>query len=405
MDEAQTYATRKAVAVAYEELLRLLTATSFAEEKFINSSTFISILVELKSQFIVAEMYAGLKEGSSTYRNYRKGEGKALIKSVFDTAALLDLPETLLPKVKAVFEQREGAIIQLLNQGRMTFDEYPLPDLETQLRVFMSRIFKDLNDKRLPDMHPDYQEVSVSRTPRSGLDADSLTNQLHRDQMAQLLNAVEMVTQRSQTAAQAVMKNMHDASSRYGTQVYTGLPEIVDEFDSPFDSMSAAMTGSPVLSAGLNHGHLHLAPPAPGQSRQTRPRMDDEENAYPHHDPTYDPENWHKRPRTEMDNVYQPPSNLHIVLDPKNPLSPFQSGRTTPRRRPPGTKVPWTQDETDALEQGMNIFGNDWKAIKDHFRDVLSRRSNVNLKDRARNIKRKLGKSGLPLGIWANACN
>ncbi len=92
-------------------------------------------------------------------------------------------------------------------------------------------------------------------------------------------------------------------------------------------------------------------------------------------------------------------------MDPKNPLSPFQGGRTTPRRRPPGTKIPWSQEETDALEQGMHIFGNDWKAIKDHFRVVLSRRTNVNLKDRARNIKRKLLKLGSPLGIWQNACN
>jgi hypothetical protein len=92
-------------------------------------------------------------------------------------------------------------------------------------------------------------------------------------------------------------------------------------------------------------------------------------------------------------------------LDPKKPLSPFQAGRTTPRRRPPGIKTPWTQEETDALQRGMEIFGNDWKAIKDHFSQVLHRRSNVNLKDRARNIKRKLLKAQQPLGVWASACN
>jgi hypothetical protein len=321
----ESFVVRKDIANGFKELIDLLT-DKFAAVKFMNSSMFFSILVELKSQFIVAEMYAGIQEDSK-FRNYRKGEGKSLIKSVFDISTVPNLPPAIASKVDAVFKERENQIVGLLNQGKMTFDEYSLTDLDAKLRAFLIRIFRDLNALSLPEMHPDYEEISVVKSK----DAESY-NQLGKEQMDQLLNAVEMVTQR-----------------------YDSIP-MVDEFDSPYMNL----TGS---------------------------------------EPWGPPE---KRPRTDG---YVTGSTYNIVLDPTKPLSRFQAGQTTPRRRPPGTKVPWTDEETAALEQGMNIFGNDWKAIKDHFREILVRRTNVNLKDRARNIKRKLVKMGAPLGIWANACN
>jgi hypothetical protein len=325
----ESFVARKEIANGFKELIDLLT-DKFAAVKFMNSSMFFSILVELKSQFIVAEMYAGIQEDSK-FRNYRKGEGKALIKSVFDISTVPNLPPAVASKVDAVFKERENQIVGLLNQGKMTFDEYSLTDLDAKLRAFLIRIFRDLNALSLPEMHPDYEEISVVKS-RPGQDSESF-NQLGKEQMAQLLNAVEMVTQR-----------------------YDSIP-MVDEFDSPYMNLSGAEPWGP-------------------------------------------PE---KRART--DGGYVAGSTYNIVLDPTKPLSRFQAGQTTPRRRPPGTKVPWTDEETAALEQGMNIFGNDWKAIKDHFREILVRRTNVNLKDRARNIKRKLLKMGAPLGIWANACN
>lgn len=80
-----------------------------------------------------------------------------------------------------------------------------------------------------------------------------------------------------------------------------------------------------------------------------------------------------------------------------------RSGTPTASRKS-RTGGSWTVEETDALEQGMELFSNDWKKIKDHFSETLSRRTNVNLKDRARNVKRKRIKEGLPLGIWHIAC-
>ena len=49
LNEIQAYQLRKSVADAYEKMIQLL-VNDFTEEKFINSSTFMNILLELKSQ-------------------------------------------------------------------------------------------------------------------------------------------------------------------------------------------------------------------------------------------------------------------------------------------------------------------------------------------------------------------
>jgi hypothetical protein len=317
----ESLAARKEIANGFKEMIELF-SDKFAPAKFLNSSLFFSILVELKTHFIVAEMYAGIQDESG-FRNYKKGEGKNLINSTFDIATVSNLSSVLAPKVGAVFKERENQIIGLLNQGKMTFDAFSMSDLESKIRSFLVKIVKDLASLTLPEAHADYHDISG--------------NHLGKEQMAQLLNAVELVSHR-----------------------YDSMPiqqPLVDEFDTPYMNLGASEPWAP-----------------PG-----------------------------KRART--DEGFASGSPYNIVLDPTKPLSRFQAGSTVPRRRPPGVKVPWTEEETAALEQGMNIFGNDWKAIKDHFKDILTRRTNVNLKDRARNIKRKLIKMGAPLGIWANACN
>jgi hypothetical protein len=332
-------AARKEIANGFKELIDLL-SDKFAPAKFVNSSMFFSILVELKTQFIVAEMYAGIQDESG-FRNYKKGEGKTLIKSVFEISTVPNLPPAVADKVDAVFKEREAQIVGLLNQGKMTFDAFSMSDLETKVRSFLIRIVRDLTCISLPEMHPDSEEISVVKT-KNGEDAESFS-QLGKEQMAQLLNAVEMVTHR-----------------------YDTIP-MVDEFDSPYMNLGGSEPWAPAgKRVRVDEGYVT---------------------------------------RTNAGDGYIPGSTYNIVLDPTKPLSRFQAGSTVPRRRPPGVKVPWTEEETATLEQGMNIFGNDWKAIKDHFKDVFTRRSNVNLKDRARNIKRKLIKMGAPLGIWANACN
>jgi hypothetical protein len=51
----------------------------------------------------------------------------------------------------------------------------------------------------------------------------------------------------------------------------------------------------------------------------------------------------------------------------------------------------------------METFGNDWVAIKSFYSLELTERSNVDLKDRARNVKNMLKREKQDLGIWENA--
>lgn len=84
------------------------------------------------------------------------------------------------------------------------------------------------------------------------------------------------------------------------------------------------------------------------------------------------------------------PSNKNIDDDSPNRTSAFKEVRT---------KRMWTDDETDLLRQGLEMYGHNWKQIATHF-PVLSR-SPVQLKDRARNVRNILTNKGQELGPWA----
>ena len=54
-------------------------------------------------------------------------------------------------------------------------------------------------------------------------------------------------------------------------------------------------------------------------------------------------------------------------------------------------RVRWSAEEEEALIEGYRLyhkFSNVWKLIKAKFPDVLRNRSNVDLKDKFRNLKR-----------------
>ncbi|KAJ3262503.1 hypothetical protein HK103_000032 [Boothiomyces macroporosus] len=62
----------------------------------------------------------------------------------------------------------------------------------------------------------------------------------------------------------------------------------------------------------------------------------------------------------------------------------------------------WTDEETEALREGMEQFGNDWVTIQKHYSHILKDRHPVSLKDRARSMRRILTREGKPLGVWEN---
>jgi hypothetical protein len=66
-------------------------------------------------------------------------------------------------------------------------------------------------------------------------------------------------------------------------------------------------------------------------------------------------------------------------------------------------RVEWSQEELDLLEEGMEKFGTNWSLILDMSSGPLQNRTNVQLKDKARNEKRRREREGIPLGIFQKA--
>lgn len=65
--------------------------------------------------------------------------------------------------------------------------------------------------------------------------------------------------------------------------------------------------------------------------------------------------------------------------------------------------VKWTQEELDELEKGMKKFGTNWSLILNMAEGPLKTRTTVQLKDKARNEKRRREKEKISLGVFQNA--
>ena len=73
---------------------------------------------------------------------------------------------------------------------------------------------------------------------------------------------------------------------------------------------------------------------------------------------------------------------------------------------PQKQRIKWTQEELDALEKGMIEYGTNWKTILLFYgppEGPLKNRKSTQLKDKARNEKRRREKERLPLGIFEKA--
>jgi hypothetical protein len=66
-------------------------------------------------------------------------------------------------------------------------------------------------------------------------------------------------------------------------------------------------------------------------------------------------------------------------------------------------RIEWTQEELEELEEGMKKFGTNWTLILSMSSGALKNRTNVQLKDKARNEKRRREREGIPLGIFQKA--
>ncbi|KAI9248040.1 hypothetical protein BDA99DRAFT_252296 [Phascolomyces articulosus] len=77
-----------------------------------------------------------------------------------------------------------------------------------------------------------------------------------------------------------------------------------------------------------------------------------------------------------------------------------QSNGNTRNRAPDRGYNPWTSEELEALENGIGAFGTRWVAIKERYKETLRARTNVQLKDKARNELKFRKLAGEPLGVY-----
>jgi len=91
-----------------------------------------------------------------------------------------------------------------------------------------------------------------------------------------------------------------------------------------------------------------------------------------------------------------PPSKLPPALElvPARPLSPIiPGGRAIKIRR---RVQRWNENELRALERGIRIFGaGQWAAILAHYSDILHNRTQVDLKDKHRNILKSIASKNM----------
>ncbi|KAI8086412.1 uncharacterized protein BX664DRAFT_335726, partial [Halteromyces radiatus] len=102
----------------------------------------------------------------------------------------------------------------------------------------------------------------------------------------------------------------------------------------------------------------------------------------------------------DMDSTRQGRRQLPTTM---RPLQKEHSrARPIPYRRRYTT---WTNDELDALKEGLGYFkGNKWIAIKNRHAERLRNRTNVDLRDKARNEIERRQKEGLPLEEFQYVC-
>jgi hypothetical protein len=102
--------------------------------------------------------------------------------------------------------------------------------------------------------------------------------------------------------------------------------------------------------------------------------------------------------------VIPPPAPV-VIQPKKRPTStrPVSDEESRANKELNRTRKLWTEEETKILEQGMSQFGNDWVTIRKAFAKELCDRTPVNLKDRARSIRRIRERNNEDLGVFASA--
>src|SRR5438045_4208088 len=114
----------------------------------------------------------------------------------------------------------------------------------------------------------------------------------------------------------------------------------------------------------------------------------------------------------DQENMNISSGSVEDVFDESSHINKYTTKKTTSQRLQPfqnkfmrkkQKRIEWSQEELDLLEEGMKKFGTNWSLISDMSSGPLQNRTNVQLKDKARNEKRRREREGIPLGIFQKA--
>jgi hypothetical protein len=113
----------------------------------------------------------------------------------------------------------------------------------------------------------------------------------------------------------------------------------------------------------------------------------------------HQPENW-RDSGSRLDDVVADNNNNQENHEQMSSSSSAVTGRSS-LAGSRAARRPFSAREVQALQEGLSKFGKQWSLILSKYKNVFEPcRSNVDLKDKARNEKKRLQRARKPLGVW-----
>ncbi|KAI9296801.1 hypothetical protein K502DRAFT_323581 [Neoconidiobolus thromboides FSU 785] len=185
--------------------------------------------------------------------------------------------------------------------------------------------------------------------------------------------------------------------------------EFYPDTDSVPEKSSTTETSSVVISGSHNEAHNSK------KINQEAPEVNKGNGYWTNQEIQY-LKNWIKQHGLKFDKIlakYNMNDQQHSILSGRNRVSIAKKvkdlrrdGEIKKQGKIRYSRTPWKEEETNALEEGIKIYGKEWKKIIEDDKSkgnksVLFKRDNIALKDKAKNEYNRRLKEKQPLGVYA----
>ncbi|KAL2916827.1 hypothetical protein HK105_203606 [Polyrhizophydium stewartii] len=373
---AEKYAHHTRVLAYLHEAFDLLSSNIFASNER-DSPSFAPLLACIQARIAGVKLDRGrsvVVDGATQYRHYDLKGARTAIRQLFTVGYQLLQGSTASQRedIKHAFELI-GTKMDSLCQKDMDIMFFPDGYIFRLLRSFTRHVVSDFSAEMLPEHYEGPLRHRGSRIPVPNSPVESLERILNLPSPNQDADNTEegdgLASAWSQQSQNANGINDHlsavrRARSQFNQQVRDPLqriaPEAEHEAAYALDNPQPSARPHSAMYAPNNNVTVQVPrPQSSARSHDFSSRVDGSSNIY----------------LSELDSIEEALGNL---------------------RRP---RLPWSLAETDALEEGIRLFGFAWVKILKHF-TILSDRTQVDLKDRARVMRRKYERLGEDPGIW-----